>query len=90
MGYKIRDHIIKTMQMDILLRVNQDVCYDTKLNEMSVLADISEVCTSMENGSELLDPVQPGTVPSLIVFGMITIGKVLSDAEIDQIVAERG
>jgi hypothetical protein len=90
MGFEIRDEIITTIQADILSRVNKDVCWDTKFNALNVLADIVVALMGMENGSELSDPMQHGAVPETIVSGMITVGKMLSDVEIDQVVAEKG
>jgi hypothetical protein len=87
-GSKAESYIIESIQQKTLPRVSKDGCFETKFSVLDTLSKIAEAITRTED-NELTSRIRTDGVPDAITDAMIDIGDILSEEEIERVVAEK-
>jgi len=86
---RVEKAIVKAVDEDILQRIDSESAYDTKLAALSAVVDIIATVSPMQDGTEWAGNFQTGSLPRTLVAGLLRLGNLMTDEEIDLLIEEK-
>jgi hypothetical protein len=84
-GYRSDEQVIQVIREYVLGNVHEYSRFETKISALNALCTTAQIMTKAWHRRGIRAPSLNGEVPRVIVNGMLNIGHLLSDAEIDGI-----